>query len=123
MDNSRRETIYLRVSRLILVGEVSGEDVWDFILEVDQLGRGVDAVARGVRGVVDLDQHDSVPREEYCWFYVLCSLFYLHVSWLNTFALAFAQFTCRSRRRYSPMPPRSSGHPRWICHLQEKICY
>ena len=57
--------IYLRISRLILVGEVSGEDVRDFILEVDQLGRGVDAVARGVRGVVDLDQHDSVPRERY----------------------------------------------------------
>ena len=77
MDNSRRETtiIYLRISRLILVGEVSGKDVWDFILEVDQLRRSVDAVARGVRGVVDLDQHNSVPREKCCWFYYVHYLF------------------------------------------------
>ena len=49
------------ISHLILIGEVSGENVWHLVLEVDELRRGVDAVTRGVLGVVDLDQDNSVP--------------------------------------------------------------
>ena len=53
----------MALSHLIFIREVSGENVGNFVLEVDELRRGVDAVTLGVRGVVDPDQDNSVPGD------------------------------------------------------------
>ena len=46
---------------LVLIWEVSRVHVGDAVLEVNKFRCGVDAVALGVRRVIDLDQYDSVP--------------------------------------------------------------